>query len=108
MNIYQDHASQLDDLQVEQNDGSLEFTWNNSSFNILPGGYKFGRKNDIGGFELDSDLMLTCTTDQFKGALPLSGNKIIYAGLTYNIKRRTTMPGGYQMRLECDLLISGT
>lgn len=70
---------------------------------ILPGGAKFQRKNDFGGFALSCDLQLTCTTKQFKNGLPEAGEGIIYRGLDYTIQAVTTPPGSYQIRIEANL-----
>ena len=98
----------LDALQAEQDDGSLVFTWNGSDkWKILPGGAKFGRKNDFGGFKLSCDMMLSCTTAQFGGTLPDSGDSMTYLGKDYTIKFVTTAPESKQIRIEGDLNVSG-
>ena len=107
MNVYTDHARQLDALQSEQDDGTLFFVWNGSPWKILPGGAKFGRGNDIGGFKLSCDLMLTCTAAQFSGTLPQSGESMTYFGLEYTIKFVTTAPESKQIRVEADLNVAG-
>ena len=106
MNAYEDHASQLDALQSEQDNGTLVFTWNNASWKILPGGAKFGRKNDYGGFALSCDLQLTCTTAQFGDTLPQSGESMTYLDLDYTVKFLTTAPESKQIRIEADLNVS--
>ena len=103
MNAYSDHAAQLDALQAEQDNGSLVFTWNNANWKILPGGAKFGRKNDFGGFALSCDLKLTCTTAQFGGNFPQAAESVEYAGLNYTIKTVLTAPESYQLEIEMDL-----
>ena len=103
MNAYSDHARLLDDLQTEQDDGSLTFNWNDADWKILPGGAKFGRKNDFGGFALSCDLKLTCTTKQFNGNLPQAAESVTCAGLNYTIKTVSTAPESYQLEIELDL-----
>lgn len=103
MNAYEDHAGQLDALQSEQDDGTLVFTWNDSTWKILPGGAKFGRKNDFGGFALSCDLQLTCTTEQFGDNLPDAAEGITYQGRDYSITFVTTAPESHQLRIEADL-----
>ena len=103
MSAYYDHAEQLDSLQAEQDDGSLVFAWNDASWKILPGGAKFGRKNDFGGFALSCDLKLTCTTAQFGGSIPQAAESVAYAGLNYTIKTVLTAPESYQLEIELDL-----
>lgn len=103
MNDFQEHARMLDLLQSRQDDGSLKFSWNGSDWKILPGGAKFQRKNDFGGFALSCDLMLTCTTAQFGDTLPDSGEGMTYRGLDYTIQAVTTPPGSYQIRIEANL-----
>ena len=93
----------LDALQSEQDDGSLTFIWNEAPWKILPGGSKFGRKNDFGGFALSCDLMLTATTAQFQGTIPQAGESMFYLDLEYTIKYVTTAPEKMQIRIEADL-----
>ena len=103
MSVYSDHAAHLDALQAEYSEPSLVFTWNGADYLILPGGGKFKRRNDRGGFALENDLQLTCTTAQFGDTLPDSGQQIIYDGVTYIITFITTAPAGYQIRINADL-----
>jgi len=101
-NAYEDHAGMLDDLQREQSSAELIATWNgNAQVAILPGGAKFQRQNEQGGFGLDCDLMLTVTTRQFGSTLPDAAQQIVYQGLNYRIRSVETMPGAYQLRLHC-------
>lgn len=107
MNAYQDHAAMLDALQTEQDNGTLEFQWNNASWAILPGGAKFKRANDIGGLKLESDLQLSVTTTQFNGTPPDSSDTFFYLGKQYLVVAYTTMPEGYQARINADLVVAG-
>lgn len=98
----------LDALQVEQDDGSLVFTWNDSNkWKILPGGAKFGRGNDVGGFKLSCDMMLTCTTAQFGDTLPDAGDSMTYLGKYYTVQFVTTAPESKQIRIEANLNVGG-
>ena len=102
-NAYEDHAGMLDELHREQESANLVATWNGNPFNILPGGAKFKREMDRGGFDLDSDLQLTCTTAQFGGNIPNAAELITYQGLNYLIKSVSTPGGAYQIRINCIL-----
>jgi hypothetical protein len=101
MNAYQDHAAMLDQLQVEQNDGTLFAQWNGQAVAILPGSAKFSRINARGGFDLDCDLKLTCTTKQFGGAPPNAGDQLSYLGNNYTIRDVETPPEANQIRINC-------
>lgn len=101
MNAYQDHAAMLDQLHTEQNDGSLMAQWNNLAVAIIPGSAKFSRKNDRGGYDLDCDMQLTCTTLQFGGALPDAGDPLSYLGRNYTIRTIETPAEANQIRIKC-------
>lgn len=84
----------------ELGDDAPKFTWNSQEWEILPGGAKFGRKNDFGGFALSCDLVLTCLTAQFGDDLPQAAESVTYRDLDYTIATVSTAPGGYQLRIE--------
>ena len=107
MTVYDDHAAQLDALRQEQNDPSLVFVWSSANWLILPGGARFQRKNDIGGWALTSDLQLTCTTGQFGGTIPDSGDSMVYLGKEYTISAVTSAPGVRQIRINANLNVGG-
>ena len=107
MSAYSDHAAQLAALQSELGGDCPSFTWNNAPYSILPGGAKFKRMNDAGGFKLESDLQLTCLTAPFGGTLPDAGQTLTYNGLLYTITAVTPAPAGYQMRINADLNVQG-
>jgi hypothetical protein len=104
---YQDHAKMLDALRSEYAEASLVFDWNGDSWEILPGGARFKRANDVGGFALSCDLQLTCTTAQFGDTLPDSGESMTYAGKEYTIVSVTPAPAAYQIRIEANLNVAG-
>jgi len=106
VNAYQDHASLLDSLVTEQAEAKSVFSWNGSMWNILPGGAKFKRVNSIGGYDIGSDLQLTCTSAQFAALLPQAGDQFIYTGDTYTIETVTTPVGGYQIRIHANLTVA--
>ena len=93
----------LDQLHTEQDDGSLYANWNGQAVAILPGGARFSRKLDRGGFDLDCDLQLTCTTLQFGGAPPNAMDELIYHGNIYVIRSVDTPAEANQIRLKCML-----
>jgi len=97
----------LDALRAEYAEPSLAFEWNDDSWEILPGGAKFRRANDVGGFALACDLQLTCTTAQFGDTLPDSGESMTYAGKEYTIVSVTPAPAAYQLRIEANLNVGG-
>lgn len=106
-NIYSDHAKQLDALRQEYGEPSLVFTWNAADWLILPRGAKFKRNNDAGGFVLDCDFELVCTTAQFGGTLPDSGESMTHLGLEYTIQYVTPAAAGYQIRIGANLNAQG-
>ena len=104
---YEDHAAMLDALRSEYAEPSLVFTWDAADYQILPGGARFKRANDVGGFALACDLQLTCTTAQFGDVLPDSGESMTYAGKEYTIVSVTPAPAAYQIRIEANLNVGG-
>lgn len=107
MSAYKDHASQLEALYAELGAEAPVFTWDGAEYEILPGGAKFQRANDTGGFKLSSDLQLTCLTAQFGSVLPTAGETITYLGTDYTLTAVTPAPAGFQMRLNADLNVQG-
>ena len=107
MNLYADHAAQLDACQAEADDGTLRFTWQDKPYLILPGGAKLKRMNSAGGYNLSCDLQLTVTLSQFGGVLPDSGDAFNYNGKLYRIAEMTTSAGGQQARINADLTSAG-
>jgi len=107
MSAYEEHAFGLGEIEAELGDDCPQFSYNSSPFRCLPGGAKFKRKNDTGGFTLESDLQLTCLVDQFNGSVPDSGETLSYLGRDYTIVSVTPAPGGYQMRINADLNVQG-
>lgn len=105
MSVYSEHAEGLAELEAELGDDLPMIWWNGKAWPILPGGARFQRKNDSGGFTLDSALQLTVLTAQFGGQLPDSGQTINYPGengRSYTIMSVTPAPAGYQMRINAD------
>lgn len=97
----------LDALRSEYAEPSLVFIWDDADWQILPGGAEFKRKNDVGGFALDCDLQLTCTTAQFGEVLPDSGESMTYAGKEYTIDAVVPAPASYQLRIKANLKVVG-
>lgn len=106
-NVYQDHAAMLDDLYVEVSEPALVFKWNSADWKILPGGARFSRKNDTGGFALDSDLQLTATVAQFGAEWPQAAETIAYQGKDYTIESVMPAPGSAQIRINANLNVKG-
>ena len=107
MSVYSIHAASLAQVYNELGGDAPLFTWNGQEWKLLPGGAKFKRANDIGGFALTSDLQLTCLTDQFGDTVPDSGETIVYVGREYTITNLTPAPAGFQMRINADLNVQG-
>lgn len=107
MSAFSEHADGLAEVAAELGSDCPVFTWDGDDYRCLPGGARFKRDNGVGGFEISSDLQLTCLTAPFGETLPDAGEPLVYLGRDYTIASVTVSPAGYQMRINADLEAKG-
>lgn len=112
MNLYDEHAESLAELQDELAADCPVFTWPTSAapgtgvYKCLVSGAQERKPLDMGGFTFDSALRITVLTATLGMSAEaardaMSQTDLIYRGKTYRIENVTLMPTGAQLRLEC-------
>lgn len=112
MNIATVHAQGLAYVQTEAGSACPTFKWSGNTWLCLPGGAHKRKDLQMGGFNLNSDLMLTALVAQFGlDAVTLRekmlNTELDYLGLKYKVVSIIVAIGGQQIRIECNDLMAG-
>lgn len=94
-------AEDINDIQNEL--GNKSFLWNGVTHYCVPSTANKSKVVDVGGFALESDLILSVVTSSFSGSIyPVpQQDKITYSGKVYRIIQVGDLNHGAAVRLHC-------
>lgn len=91
-----------DALKSREADLPLSFTWQTTSYACSASSFEKSKKLDVGGFDLEYNLILTVRKVLFSTSYPTEKQTITHKSKTFRIEKVIEDPSGTFLRLHCN------